>query len=50
MHRIFAALALLLAVAAGGCSSEQAVKQADNFARDGGLVPPKTVEPFAIIR
>lgn len=50
MFRILAALALLLPLIAGGCSSEQAAKQADNYARDGGLVPPKTVEPFAIIR
>ncbi len=50
MHRILAVVALLLVVAAGGCSSEQAAKQADSYARDGGLVPPKVVEPFAIIR
>ena len=51
MFRIFMVLALLLPSCAAGCASEQSVRQADDYAQNGGVVPPRnTFQPVGIIR
>lgn len=51
MFRVFTVIALLLPFVAAGCSSDQAVKQSDDYARNGGQVAPNnTYQPVGIIR